>query len=150
MSKESKIHPCYQSSSACEDYIHLPFLNRKSQGPGTRNSPPCPADGRKEWETHVDREFMETQLCSLMMHSLRQKVLALGPNARKFLCTLHLINWMKHSNPANVELQIELKTSQFQKRLRLPSPSAGDSIPWKFQTNKRKTYLKLISPPTTC
>lgn len=79
MFKESKIH-AISLPQPVGVHIHLPSLRRKSQGAG------------KHWGIHHstllivgrNERFMEAQVCSLTMHSLGQKVLALDPNARNF------------------------------------------------------------------
>lgn len=75
MSKESKIH-AISLPQPVEAHIHLPYLKRKSKGPGKHCG--WQEGMRDSWRL---REFTGTQVCSLMMHSWGQKVwhLALKP-----------------------------------------------------------------------
>lgn len=145
MSKESKIH-AISLPQPVGVHIHFTFLKRKRQGPGKpwgTHHPTLLMVGRNERLTEAQRiqrlRFAAWQ-CILRDKKFWDLVLMPGN-----FCALCIYKLDETQQPW--ELQIEPKTSPFEKRVRLPSPSAGNSIPWKFQINKCKTYLKQISSP---
>lgn len=104
-------------SSTTKPHISVPYPHISSIPPGMGSpSHPCAACSNA-WPTSVWRlRHKKIQIYSLTIHPPGQRALVLCPILGKFLCTFHLMNWMKHKATQGAAST----TSQFQGRSYCP------------------------------